>query len=99
LKQDKYGFPPRLDHVWQLAEILAIQEREVLKARYIASLKKVVHNHLGKHWITRFLNRQPLLAVKFAQRINRQRIYANNPIIIVNHFKKFGKIIRSENIK
>jgi hypothetical protein len=42
--EDKYSLPPRLNHVWKPAEILAIQEREVLKARYIAEgSKKVVH--------------------------------------------------------
>ena len=49
----------------------------------------------GKNWITRSLIRHPILAVKFAGRIGRQRANASNPRIINDRFKKLGKIMRS----
>jgi len=36
---------------------------------------------------------------KFAQRIDRQRVFANNPTLIADHFKKLGKILRQENFE
>jgi len=54
---------------------------------------------LEKNWITRFLNRHPVLSSKFANRIDRQRSYASNPCIILEHFWKLGNIIRKHNIK
>lgn len=99
LKLDDCGFPPRLDRLWQAVENLAVAEREALRARYKAEGRKnIVHDHIGKNWITQFLNRHPLLASKFAVRMDRQRVYANNPVTIVDHFRKLGKIVRDEDI-
>jgi len=52
-----------------------------------------------RHWVTRFLNRHPILAAKFASHIDRQRSHANNPRIILDHSRKLGNIIRQRNIK
>ena len=50
---------------------------------------------IGKNWITQFLNRHPILTVKFAGRIDRQRANIGNPRLVNDHFKKLGKIMRS----
>ena len=54
---------------------------------------------IGRNWITRFLNRHPELALKFASRIDRQRAYAGNPHTIQTHFRKLEKVIRDNDIK
>jgi hypothetical protein len=53
-------------------------------------------NLIEKNWITRCLNRHPILAVKFASRIDRQRAYASNPRTIQTHFQTLGKIMRAQ---
>ena len=50
---------------------------------------------IGKNWISRFLDRHPILSIKFAIRIDRQRAYARNPRIINGHFTKLGKVLRT----
>ena len=53
-------------------------------------------NLIGNNWITRFLNRHPILAVRFVSRIDRQCAYASNPRTIQTHFQKLGKIMRAQ---
>ena len=56
-KLEQHGFPARLDRVWQMAESLAVEERKALKERYKREGRKnVVHDTLGKNWITQFLD-------------------------------------------
>jgi len=100
LRLDNYGFPPRLDRLWQMVEKLAVKEREALKLRYkVEGRKNKVYDTIGKNWITQFLNRHPVLASKFAHRMDRQRVFANNPTTIADHFKKLGKVLWQENFK
>ena len=100
LKLDDHGFPPRLDRLWQMVEKLAINEREALRARYEAEGRhNKVWDHIGKNWITQFLNRHTSLASKLAVRMDRQRVYANNAKVILDHFRKLSKIIRDERMK
>lgn len=83
-----------------MIEKLAVEERERLRSRYAAEGRRnKVWDQIGKNWISQFLNRHPILATKLAVRMDRQRVYANNPITISDHFRKLGKIIRSEGIK
>ena len=51
-------------------------------------------NIIGKNWITRFLNRHPTLAAKFASGIDRQHANVSNPRIINDHFKNLCKIMQ-----
>ncbi len=60
----------------------------LLKAFAISLLPPVRQRQLGKHWITRFLNRNPALASKFSQRLDRQRANANDPAILKDFFCK-----------
>jgi hypothetical protein len=43
---------------------------------------------LGKHWITRFLNRHPGITSKCSQRLVCQRANANDPVILRDFFRK-----------
>ena len=91
LKLDDHGFPPRLDRLWQMVEKLARYEAE--------GRHNKVWDHIGKNWITQFLNRHTSLASKLAVRMDRQRVYANNAKVILDHFRKLSKIIRDERMK
>jgi hypothetical protein len=74
LRLDDWRFLPRLDHLMQKVEFLASQERA--NRSHSGDLPKDV---IGKNWITKFLNRNPILAATIASRIDRQRAYTNNP--------------------
>ena len=97
---DDFGIPARLDHLWNMLHSMVAFEREALRARLAAEGKKsVVHEKIGKKFITRFLNRHPELATKFASRMDHQRCFADNPIIIRLHFRKLRKLIFQYGIK
>jgi hypothetical protein len=96
LKRDDFGFPPRLDHLLQKVEFMARKDQERSKGGIGGRPEQSL---IGKNWITRFLNRHPILASKFASRIDRQRAFANDPRQISEHFRKLGKVIRQQNIK
>ena len=67
-----------------------------VQVRDFAQGKKPPRGNInGKNWITRFLIRHPILAAKFAGRVDRQRANASNSRIINDRFKKLGKIMRS----
>jgi hypothetical protein len=64
-KLDDWGFPPRLSAVHRMAASLVA--------------KHASHLPLGRNWLTRFLNRNPELAGRFSNRLERERAFANNP--------------------
>lgn len=76
---DNYGWPPRVHYVKQMA------------LGFIRShgVRKPV---LGKDWITRFLDRNPILTSKFTSRLDKQRSYANDPSLLLDLFKKVWRI-------
>ena len=74
------GFPPKVEHVHQAAELIAKME-------------------VGANWITRFLNRHPLLAVKFTSPMERARLEAGSPSIVRDYFAKLGQAIKAKDIK
>ena len=74
-KVDGFGWPPRTAYVRQMA-------LGFLRGHGIH------HPTLGKNWITRFLDRHPDLASRFASRLDKQRAYASNPAIIRDFFQK-----------
>lgn len=73
LKVDDWGHPLRISY---------------LKALVTSIVPPSKRRRLGKHWVTRFLNRHPELASKFVTRLERQRQYSNNPKLIQDFFWK-----------
>jgi len=73
-KLDQWGHPPRLELVKSMAQALV--------------RRRLKEHTLGRHWLTRFLNRNPTLASKLSSRIDRQRARADDPKIIKNYFQK-----------
>jgi len=71
---DDWGFPLKLPLVHEMAEYLV--------------KKRNCSRRLGKHWLTRFLNRNPELSSKFTARLERQRAFAENPAVIKDYFSK-----------
>jgi len=43
---------------------------------------------LGMHWLTRFLNHNPTLSAKLTARLERQRLFAQNPALVKDYFSK-----------
>jgi hypothetical protein len=60
----------------------------LVKAFAMALLPSSRRRQLGKHWLSRFLNRNPALVSKFSQRLDRQRANANDPAILKDFFRK-----------
>ena len=59
---DRRGFPMRVDHVREIGlRILGKREGQAQNTAY-----------LGKHWISRFLNRHTHLASKFSTQVKKQ---------------------------
>ena len=77
---DDWGFPPRMDMLREMANVLGRQRAEKEGDPKLAVL--------GKNWITRFLDPHPQLAGKFSTQIDRQRVFANNPITLRNYYNK-----------
>lgn len=66
---------------------------KMVKGFAMSLLHPKQRRELGKHWLTRFLNRHPELAAKFSQRLDRQRANANDPAILKDYFRKvFGMV-------
>jgi len=78
---DDYGWPPKIEYVKQIA------------AGFMRSHGKR-KTGLGRNWITRFLDRHPTLAAKFATRLDKQRSYASNPIVLRDFFTKICQAIK-----
>lgn len=77
LRMDDWGFPPRLCVVKELAQHL-------VGAR-------ISGRKLGKHWLTRFLDRNPEINSKLAVRLDRQRALADNPTTLKDYFTKVSR--------
>jgi hypothetical protein len=61
---------------------------KMVKAFAMSLLPPHRRRQLGKHWMTRFLNRHPAITGKFSQRLDRQRANANDPAILKDFFRK-----------
>ena len=90
-------FPRGVDiFLWLVKHLTKNEKNWQVQIRDFAQGKKPPQKIInGKNWITRFLIRHPILAAKFAGRVDRQRANASNPRIINDRFKKLGKIMRS----
>lgn len=74
---DAYGWPAKLDYVRQM--VLGFIRSHGIRTPV-----------LGHNWITHFLDRHPDLVSKFATRLDKQRSYASNSIILRDFFNKVG---------
>jgi hypothetical protein len=77
-RMDDWGFPLRLSLVKEMAAYL-VKKREIGRK-------------LGKHWLDRFLKRNPSIVSKFSARLDRQRALANSPELIKDYFKKVSTL-------
>ena len=77
---DNRGFPPKVEMVSDMA-------CTILLKRYDNAEEVDKKDLIGKHWITRFLNRHPELVTKFSTQVNKQRIAANSIKLLQRHFK------------
>jgi hypothetical protein len=69
-------------------------QRQVSVPNFTQGKNPTQHTLIGKTWITCFkLNQHPILAARFASRIDRQHAYAGNPHTIQTHFQKLDKIM------
>lgn len=73
-RMDDWGFPLRLGLVKEMAAYL-VRKREFART-------------LGKHWLERFLSRNPAIASKFSARLDRQRAVTDNPVLLKDYFKE-----------
>ena len=80
--QDDRGFPPHLDMVKDMA--LHLEEHRTGQQP----------TPIGKHWISRFLNRNHDLASKLSTQLERQRAYSNDPRLLQDYFNKLCRLIR-----
>jgi hypothetical protein len=72
-KLDDLGHPLSLPMVKRLAAGMLPPSRE---------------REIGKHWINRFLKRNPDVVAKFSQRLDRQRATAGDPTVLKDFFIK-----------
>ena len=86
---DRRGFPMRVDHVREMG-LRLLSEREG------QSREKV---YLGKHWVSRFLDRNPHLTSKFSTQVQKQRIVSSNPKILKQSFEVLGPLIKKNSIQ
>lgn len=78
----------REDHVRETAlRILAGREGQAQNTVY-----------LGKHWISRFLDRHAHLASKFSTQVKKQRITSSNPKLLRRSFDVLGPLIKKNAI-
>lgn len=73
-RMDDWGFPLRLSLVKEMAAYL-VRKREIGRT-------------LGKHWLERFLKRNPNIKSRFASRLDRQRALTNNAELIKDYYKQ-----------
>ena len=77
---DNIGIPPRLSHLHEMANVIVRgrQEGEAVS--------------VGKHSISRFLDRHIEIASQFASRIDSQRESASHPASIKSYFDRLGEV-------
>jgi len=73
LSLDNLGHPLKLSYVKSFAQAL---------------LPPSQRREVGKHWISRFLERNPSITSKFSQRLDRQRAHAEDPKTLKDFFQK-----------
>jgi len=76
---DKIGIPSRLTHLHEM--VAALLRKRATSTTTIP----------GQHWITRFLDRHPTIASRFAGRIDQEREVAGKPDGIQSFFNQLGE--------
>jgi len=71
---DEWGHPARKSVVKGIAEAIVAC--------------RVKGRTFGKNWVTRFLRRHPGLAVKLGTRLDHQRVFASDPVLLKDYFSK-----------
>jgi len=77
---DHIGIPPRLSHIHDMVAVIVKGHEEWEKAT------------VGKHWISRFLDRHIEIASRLASRIDCQRESAAQPASIKSFFDRLGEV-------
>ena len=77
---DKIGIPSRLTHLHEM--VAALLRKRATGTTTIP----------GQHWITRFLDRHPTIASRFAGRIDQEREVAGKPDGIQSFFNRLGEV-------
>ena len=83
---DNSGFPPRVDMVHTLC-------RQLMERQDPTKLP-----HIGKKFITRFLNRHPELVTKFSTQVNKQRALAFDSTVIRRCYDRLKPVMQRRNI-
>jgi hypothetical protein len=94
LKLDDFQFWPRIDN--PIGMVKHLQKLDFQRQVPVPNFAQ--QNLIGKNWITCFLNRHPILAARFASRIDHQRAHASNPQTSRTYFQKRGKIMRAQQL-
>jgi hypothetical protein len=85
---DDMAIPPRAIHVYQMVGAILAKR----PADPTVPANKKPKGMIGKHWISRFLDRHPQLASHFAGRIDNQRVVAGQPAGIQSFFNRLGEV-------
>jgi hypothetical protein len=92
---DDMAIPPRAVHVYQM--VAAILSKRPRGGTVPANKKP--KGMIGKQWLSRFLDRHPELASRFAGRIDNQRVVAGQPAGIKSFFDRLGEVRSRKKIK
>jgi hypothetical protein len=82
---DDWGFPPRMDLLKSMAQVLAKHRADQENDSKLANL--------GKHWIANFLDRHPTLSAKYSMQLDRQRAMENNLQSLRDYFRKLHRLM------
>lgn len=95
------GLPPRTDMVVTLAlQILKdSHSRNEQSASETGFGSTTPPLQLGKHYLARFLKRNPSLASEFSNQITKQRAIGQQPAEIAKYFSRLDSVLRKWNIK
>ena len=84
---DDRGFPPRLDIMRDMAAYLEMKRLGEMGEPF------------GKHWLSRFVDRNPSITVRLSGHLERQRAQANDPRVIKDFFAKLTRLVRTHGLK
>jgi len=59
----------------------------------------IIRMTVGENWVSRFLNRHPMLATKLTSPLERGRVDAEDPRVVRDHFAKVQRVIIAKNIQ
>jgi hypothetical protein len=98
-KLDDMAIPPRATHVIRMVEAILFKRPSNSESAVKVAKNKRPKGLIGKRWITRFLDRHPELASRFAGRIDNQRVVAGQPASIKSFFDRHSEVRSRKTIK